>query len=120
MPNTTNSTQQVELTFTNKLNKFLSKFNYWIVIIILTISGSIYNQTLDRISKVEDQVQFLYQDKVSKEELREVSSKLTREVIELKSDITRQQNEMKSDILSRLDYILRVFSTQNQNNKTER
>lgn len=109
MPNTQALSEH---TFTEKVNTFLSKFSYWIVGIVIAIGASVYNHSIDRLDSVEKQVQILFQDKVSRVELKEVSEKMSREVFNLKSDFTSQQNEMKSDILGRLDYMLRLFPAQ--------
>lgn len=108
----TSSQALSEHTFTKKVNTFLSKFSYWIVGLVIAIGASVYNQSVERLESVERQVQILFQEKVSKEELKEVSEKMSREVFNLKTDFTRQQNEMKTDILGRLDYMLRLFPSQ--------
>lgn len=94
---------------TNKVNMFLSKFSYWIIGIVIAILGSIYTATIERISQAEQKIQYLYQDKVSKEELRVVTQDINEKVDSIKYDIMQQQSAMKSDILSRLDYLLRIY-----------
>lgn len=107
------STQAIsEHTFTKKVNKFLSKFSYWIVGIVIAIGASVYNQSMERLESVERQVQILFQEKASREELKEAINQRSGEMLNLKTDFTRQQNEMKSDILGRLDYMLRLFPPQ--------
>ncbi len=108
----TNSQALSEHTFTNKVNTFLSKFSYWIVGLVIAIGASVYNQSVERLESVERQVQILFQEKASREELREAINQRSGEMLNLKTDFTRQQNEMKSDILGRLDYMLRLFPPQ--------
>lgn len=104
-----NSQALSEHTFTKKVNTFLSKFSYWIVGIVIAMGASIYNHSMERVESLERQVQILFQEKASREELKEDINRRTGEMLNLKTDFTRQHNEMKSDILGRLDYMLRLF-----------
>lgn len=107
--NHTGNTQSADSVVTKKVNQFLSKFSYWIVGIVVAILGSIYTATVERIEAAEQKIQYLYQDKVSKEELRVVTQDINEKVDSIKYDIMQQQSAMKSDILSRLDYLLRIY-----------
>lgn len=107
--NHTGNTQSADSVVTKKVNQFLSKFSYWIVGVVVAILGSIYTATVERIEVAEQKIQYLYSDKVSKEELRLVTQDINSKVESVKSDIMQQQSSMKNDILSRLDYLLRIY-----------
>ena len=99
---------------TRKINHFVEKFAWWIVGIVVTMLTMVYNNTTDRIGNTEEKVAFLYQDKISRAEFREVTKELQIQAARDKKDILDQQKSMKSDILSRLDLILRVQSHKEQ------
>jgi hypothetical protein len=94
---------------TKRINRFVEKFAWWIIGVVVMILGGLYNAAMDRISVTEEKVAFLYQDKVSRAELREVADGLRIQSDSNKKEILSQQEGLKQDILSRLDLILRVY-----------
>lgn len=102
-----------------KFDKAAYKILWWLIGVVVMACGSIYKQTVDRMDGIETKVQFLYQDKASREELRQSSLDIQKKVDENKHDILQQQDGMKRDILQRLDYLLRILPSDNhqQNNR---
>lgn len=94
---------------TKRINKFVERFLWWIIGVVVMILGGLYNAAVDRITVTEERVSFLYQDKVSRAELREVAEGLRIQNDSNKKEILSQQEGLKQDILSRLDLILRVY-----------
>lgn len=95
-------------TLNERINRFVSKFLWWLVGVVVMIMGGIYNNTNERITSMEDKVSFLYQDKVSRAELREVTNDFRSQNEVMKAEIMAQQYETKKDILARLDFLLRL------------
>lgn len=98
-----------EQTATFRINKFIEKFAVYIVGAVISVSGWVWNQQNSRVDKLEQQVSFLTQDKVSRIELKDEIALMRNQIELTKSDIITRQESMKGDILSRLDYILRVY-----------
>lgn len=83
---------------THKINKFIEKFAVWIVTILVSIGGTMYTKIDNKIEMLEDRVAHLYQDKVSRAELREEMALLR-----------HNQTLMKDDIIQRLELIMRML-----------
>ena len=84
------------------MNKFLEKTGIWLAGIAVSVAGYFWTGVTNRIQVVEDRVSHLYQDKVSRQELKEEMA------------IIRSQNEQnKQDIISRLELILKMYAKDN-------
>lgn len=91
-------------TAAQKINKFIEKFAVWIVTILISIGGTMYTKMDNKIEVLEDRVSHLYQDKVSRAELREEMALLR-----------NSQALMKDDIIQRLELIMRMLPSRNTN-----
>lgn len=87
---------------THKINRFIEKFAVWIVTILVSIGGTMYTKMDNKIEVLEDRVAVLYQDKVSRGELREEMTLLR-----------NSQALMKDDIIQRLELIMRMLPSRN-------
>ena len=94
-------TCSVDNSTSARMNKWVEKFSVWIVGILVSIGGFLWTNMDTRINSLEDKVSFLYQDKVSRAELKE-EMKLLR----------AQSEQNKNDILARLELIIKLH-TQN-------
>lgn len=91
-------TKDKEQPTAQRINKFIEKFSVWIVSILISIGGYMYTKIDDKLETLEERVAYLYQDKVSRQELKEEMSLLR-----------NSQNQMKDDIVQRLELILRML-----------
>lgn len=97
MENKTNCSTPQDST-SQKINKFVEKFAVWIVTILVSIGGAMYTKMDNKIDGLEDKVAVLFQDKVSRAELREEMTLLR-----------NSQALMKDDIIQRLELIMRML-----------
>lgn len=88
-------------TTSARMNKWVEKFSVWIVGILVSVGGFMWSSMDTRMNTLEDKVSFLYQDKVSRAELKEEMTLLR---------VQSEQN--KNDILARLELIIKLH-TQN-------
>lgn len=100
----------------NTINHWVRKGAWWLVGLVITAAGGVYSHTMQRIDALDSRVAYLAQEKVSREELRQVTSELKKQIDGTKYDIIAQQDKMKLDILSRLDFMLKIIPN-NTNNK---
>lgn len=91
----------------SKINKWVEKFAVWLVGILVSIGGFMYTQMDSRVDKIEERVSYLYQDKVSRQELREEVGQLKVQIDRFGKDQAERTELMKNEILGRIDLILR-------------
>ena len=94
-------------TATHRINRYVEKFAIWIVGIVISISVAVWNKAEARIDILEERVAFLYQDKVSRQELKDEMSLLRQQIDRSNAEVARGQEQLRSDILSRLELILK-------------
>lgn len=107
-------TEKVNETATAKLNRWTEKFLFWILSAVLTIGGTVYNKMDTRILTLEEKVNYLNQDKVSRQELKEEMSLLRAQIERGSRDAVEQQAAMKKEIIERLDLIMRLYPPTNR------
>lgn len=80
----------------DKINRWTERLIALLITIIICVVSTMYYEQRRRIETLETNVSFLYQDKVSKADLREEIERI------------RIQNDAnKSDIISRIDFLIR-------------
>lgn len=113
MSNCDNTSSKTESTINEKLVKFLSKFSYWIVGLLLSISIAMWNTTQNRIDSLENKVTVLFQEKVGRPELKEEMSLVRQQIDKMYTEVARGQEQLRGDILSRLELIIRFTGNNN-------
>lgn len=81
-----------------RINKWVEKFAVYIVGVLISIGGFFYTKMDNKVEVLQERVSHLYQDKVSRQELRDEMGLLR-----------SSQNQMKDDIIQRLELILRML-----------
>lgn len=76
-----------------RINTYWEKWGMWIAVVLLSLCAWTFLEQKARIDKLQTDVQNLYIDKVSKEDMKEFEVR-----------VTRQVEGVKGDILSRLDF----------------
>lgn len=74
---------------------------------MLTLSGMIYTDMKAKVDVLDERVNILFQEKVSRKEFKEEMSILHSRMEGSNRDLMSRQDEMKADILARLDLIIR-------------
>lgn len=85
----------------SRINKFVEKFSVYIIGVLLSLGIAGWNKIDTDIDKINDRVSFLYQDKISRQELKD-------EMFLVRSQIERDNQQLRTDILSRLELILKL------------
>lgn len=85
-----------------KINKWVEKFAVYIAMALVSVGSFLYTKIDDKIELLEERVAVLYQDKVSRTELREEMGLLR-----------SSQAQMKDDIIQRLELIMRMLPPKN-------
>lgn len=75
-----------------RLNNYIERFGVWACSIIMGFGLMTYQDLKAQTDKLEEKVNFLYQDKVSKAELREEINR-----------IVKAQEAAKTDIIARME-----------------
>lgn len=88
MPSDTN-------TANSRINGYWEKWGIWVAVALLSICAYTFQEQKSRIDKLESNVQQLYMDKVSKEDMKEFEIR-----------VSKQVDSVKGDILSRMDFYL--------------
>ena len=109
-------TVAVTQTATQRLNRYLEKFTVWIVGIVISLGGFVWNKMDTQVNHLEEKVAILFQDKVSRSELKEEMSLIRQHIDRNNVEMLSRQEQTRSDILSRLELILK-FTGNNNNNK---
>ncbi len=86
-----------------RINGYWEKWGLWVAVALLSVCAYTFQEQKTRIDRLEADVQKLYIEKASKEDMREFEGR-----------VTRQVEGLKEDILSRLDF---YFATQHKKNK---
>lgn len=71
----------------SRINKYWEKFGIWACTAMLGFGLLVFQDQRAQVAKLEEKVNFLYQDKVSKAELKEEINRLSQEYQAGKSDI---------------------------------
>jgi len=90
----------------DRLGGLVEKVAIWLIGALVSVSCYLYIGTQDRINEIDTKVTFLYQDKVSKTDLRE-------EINRLHAQIHHQNESNKSDIIARIDMLTRFLVKEN-------
>ena len=90
-------------TADQRINGYWEKWGLWVAVALLSVCAYTFQEQKTRIDRLEADVQKLYIEKASKEDMREFEGR-----------VTRQVEGLKEDILSRLDF---YFATQHKKNK---
>ena len=88
-----------------RINGYWEKWGLWVAVALLSVCAYTFQEQKTRIDRLEADVQKLYIEKASKEDMREFEGR-----------VTRQVEGLKEDILSRLDF---YFATQHKKNKQQ-
>lgn len=87
-----------DISTSQRINKWVEKFAVYIVGVLISIGGFFYTKMDNKVEVLQERVSHLYQDKVSRQELRDEMGLLR-----------SSQNQMKDDIIQRLELILRML-----------
>ena len=102
-------------TATQRLNKYIEKMLVWIVGIVISLGGFVWNKMDTQVDHLEEKVAILFQDKVSRSELKEEMALIRQHIDRNNVEMLSRQEQTRSDILSRLELILKF--TGNPNSK---
>jgi len=94
-------------TATQRLNKYLEKFAVWVVGIVISLGGFVWNKMDTQVNHLEEKVAILFQDKVSRSELKEEMALIRQHIDRNNVEMLSRQEQTRSDILSRLELILK-------------
>lgn len=83
-----------------KINSYWERWGVWVAVMLLSVCVYTFQEQKARVDRLEADVQQLYLEKASKEDLKEFETRMTKQV-----------DGMKNDILSRIDF---YFATQKQ------
>lgn len=84
----------------SRLNSYWERWGAWVAVLLLSVCAYTFQEQKSRIDKLEENVQQLYMEKASKEDMREFENR-----------VARQVDGIKNDILGRLDF---YFNTPKQ------
>ncbi|MCK9530388.1 MAG: hypothetical protein M0R77_07480 [Gammaproteobacteria bacterium] len=96
----------------SRINKFVEKFAVWIIGALFSLGVAGWNKMDSDIDRLEERVAFLYQDKVSRQELKDEMFLLRTQIERDNQDMRRGQEQLRGDILSRLELILKLGTPQ--------
>lgn len=113
-----NCNQSTGETASKRINRYLEKFAVWIVGIVIALGSWAWNGMDARVTKVEDRVAFLYQDKVSRQELKDEMALIRQSMDKGNLELISRQDQMKQDIISRLELIIK-FSNPGSGSKIQ-
>lgn len=102
-------------TATQRINRYVEKFAVWILGIVISISVAVWNKTEARIDSLEDKVTVLFQEKVSRQELKDEMSLVRQQIDKVYTEVSRGQEQLRTDILSRLELIIKFTGNNNMN-----
>lgn len=85
----------------SRINKFVEKFAVYIIGVLFSISLIGWNKMDADIDRLEERVATLFQEKVSRQELKD-------EMFLVRNQIERDNQQLRTDILSRLELILKL------------
>lgn len=97
------------------LNNVYTKIIAFTFTAILALTGFMYKEVKSEIDLLNNRVNTLYTDKVSREEFKEEMALIRLQNDTNKADILDRQNQMKEDIISRIDFVIRGLNNQNMN-----
>ncbi len=80
-------------TANNRINGYWEKWGMWVAIALLSVCAYTFQEGKTRIDRLEANVQQLYMEKASKEDMKEFENRVTKHV-----------EGIKEDIISRLDF----------------
>ncbi len=86
-----------------RINGYWEKWGLWVAVALLSVCAYTFQDQKSRIDRLEADVQKLYIEKVSKEDMKEFEAR-----------VTKQVEGIKEDILSRLDL---YFATTHKRSK---
>ena len=89
-------------TADQRINGYWEKWGLWVAVALLSVCAYTFQEQKTRIDRLEADVQKLYIEKVSKEDMKEFEARVSNQVAGI-----------KEDIISRLDF---YFATQNKKN----
>lgn len=77
------------------------------VSVFIAIMGMLYSDMKTRVETIEGRITHLYQDKISREEVRQQFVEIKKEMSEGRAEQMRNMNALRQDILDRLDYLFK-------------
>lgn len=85
----------------SRINKFIEKSLIWIIGAVFSIGVAAWNKMDTEVDALQEKVAFLYQDKVSRQELKD-------EMFLVRNQIEKDYQQLRGEILGRLDFILKL------------
>jgi hypothetical protein len=76
-----------------RINSYWERWGVWVAVALLSVCAYTFQEQKARIDRLEANVQQLYMEKASKEDMKEFESR-----------VSKQVEGIKSDILDRLDF----------------
>lgn len=81
------------------------------VSVFIGIMGMLYSDMKNRVDVIEGRIAHLYQEKISREEVRQQFVEIKKEMADGRAEQIRLMNSMRQDMIDRLDIILRYNHT---------
>lgn len=94
-------------TASKRINRYVEKFAVWILGFVIALGVGVWNRMEAKVGTLEDRVAVLFQDKVSRQELKDEMSLVRQQIDRSNIELISRQEQMKGDILSRLELILK-------------
>lgn|SRR5690606_31140849 len=91
----------------SRINKFIEKSLIWIIGAVFSIGVAAWNKMDTEVDALQEKVAFLYQDKVSRQELKD-------EMFLIRNQIEKDYQQLRGEILGRLDFILKLSTPTNK------
>lgn len=92
----------------DKFNKLIGRVAAFSITVVVAIAGMIYKDTSNRVANVEERVNYLFMDKISRAEFKEEINQLRVQNEANKADILSRQNSVREDIIARLDMYMQI------------
>lgn len=96
------------------LNSIYGKILAFSVTAILTLTGWMYTDMKNKIDVLDSRVNILFQEKVSRSELKDELTRIMIQNDNNKTDILYRQQQMKEDIISRMEFFMKSMPNNNK------
>lgn len=106
-PDKATATSETLKTVNDKFEKISGKVISVGVSVFIAIMGMLYSDIKSRVETIEGRITHLYQDKISREEVRQQFIEIKKEMAEGRAEQVRLMNSMRQDMIDRLDLIVR-------------
>lgn len=92
----------------NRITILWERAAVWLCGAAIALLVVVYQDMKTTVDKLEERVQFLYLDKVSKQELKELADRMDRKIDAGNADVISRINRSNEDILSKIDLMIKA------------